>query len=143
MPDTKNTSNELEDIKINVKLKLSALWISVMFCYLYGDYFGLYKPGTLDNMIAGQMGPLGATTQGVLLLTSILMAIPSLMVFLTLVLKPTVNRWANIILGAFYTITMLASMPGSWNYYIFFGMLEMVLTLGIVWYAWTWPKQSN
>jgi hypothetical protein len=39
----------LDDIKIHVKLKLSALWASVMFCYIYGDYFELYKPGKLQN----------------------------------------------------------------------------------------------
>ena len=34
-----------------------------MFCYVYADYFGLYKPHVLQGMLEGQMGPLGATTQ--------------------------------------------------------------------------------
>ena len=60
-----------------------------MFCYIYGDYFGLYKPGALQGILKGEMGPLGPTTQGILLGTSVLMAIPSLMVFLSLVLSPS------------------------------------------------------
>ena len=69
---------QLDDFKINVKLKISALWISVMFCYLYADYFGLYVPGNLQRMLEGRMGPLGQTTQGVLLFTSAMMAIGGL-----------------------------------------------------------------
>ena len=71
----------LHDIKIHVKLKISALWVSVMFCYIYGDYFGLYVPGALQRMLDGKMGPFGPTTQGILIGTSLMMAIPSVMVF--------------------------------------------------------------
>ncbi|MFC5741815.1 DUF6326 family protein [Dyella tabacisoli] len=133
----------LEDVKISVKLKLSALWASLMFCYIYGDYFGLFQPGNLQSMLQGQMGPLGPTTQGVLLGTAAFMAVPSVMIFLSLVLKPTVNRVANIVLGAIYTIIMLVSMPGAWVFYIFFGVIEMALTLLIVWYALKWPRQQT
>ena len=47
----------LEDIKVIVKLKLSALWASLMFCYIYGDYFGLYKPGTLQGISRNPADP--------------------------------------------------------------------------------------
>ena len=29
-----------------------------MFCYISADYFGLYKPGALQRMLEGKMGPL-------------------------------------------------------------------------------------
>ena len=38
----------LEDFKINVKIKLAVLWTSVMFCYIYEDYFELYVPKRLN-----------------------------------------------------------------------------------------------
>src|SRR2546430_587689 len=81
---TKNAGTSLDDVKIHVKFKMSALWASVMFCYIYADYFGLYVPGALQGMLNGRMGPLGPTTQGVLLGTSFMMAIPSVMIFLSL-----------------------------------------------------------
>lgn len=130
-----------DDVKVHVRMKLSALWASLVLCYIYGDYFGLYEPGKLQGMLDGRMGPLGATTQGVLLGTAILMAIPSVMVFLSLVLKPGVNRGANIILGAIFTVIMLITMPGAWAFYIFLGMVEVVLSALIVWYAWNWPRR--
>jgi len=136
----KKSDDAFEDLKINVKIKLSALWATVMFCYVYGDYFGLYTPGTVQQMSDGKMGPLGAATQGVLVGTSAMMAIPSLMVFLSLVLPPRVNRVLNVVLGIIYTLIILASMPGTWAYYIFFGVIEVILTLSVAWYAWKWPR---
>ncbi len=76
------SSPALEDTKIPVRIKLSALWTSVMFCYVYGDYFDLYVPGKLQDMLQGEMA-LGTVTQGMLFGTSILMAVPSLMVVLS------------------------------------------------------------
>jgi len=133
-------STRLEDVRIHVRFKLAALWASLMFCYVYGDYFGLYQPGTLRGMLDGRMGPLGPTTQGVLLGTSLLMAIPSLMVFLSLVLPAVLCRWIQVVLGTAYALIMLVSMPGAWLFYLFFGAIEVVLSASIVWYAWRWPK---
>lgn len=132
----------LENVKINVQFKLSALWASVMFLYIYADYFGLFVPGQLQGMLAGKMGPLGPTTQGVLLGTSVMMAIPSLMIFLSLVLTPSLNRWLNIIFGVLYTLIILVTM-WDWAFNIFFGVLEVTLTGLIAWYAWCWPKSET
>jgi uncharacterized protein DUF6326 len=139
----KKEAGTLEDIRINIKFKLSALWVSVMLCYIYGDYFGLYKPGTLDSMLAGQLGPLGPTTQGLLVGTSVLMAIPSIMVILSLVLKAKVNRLVNMIFGIIYTIVMIITIPGSWAFYIFLGAIEIILTSLIFWLAWNWPRRGH
>src|SRR5262245_897342 len=85
----------LSDLPVHTKVKLAALWASTMFCYIYCDYFELYVPGKLDSMLQGKMGPLGAVTQEVLLGTAILMAIPSLMVFLSLALSARITRILN------------------------------------------------
>lgn len=113
-----------------------------MFCYIYGDYFELYKPGKLQQMLSG-MTALGATTQGALMAMSTVMVIPSLMVFLSLALPPTVSRWLNIVFGVVYSVIMVLAIQGSWHFYIFLGLVEIALTLSIVWYAWRWPRQSE
>ena len=142
MNSIEQPGTDLDDIKIHVRLKMSALWSSVMFCYIYADYFGLYVPGSLQRMLAGKMGPLGPVTQLVLLGTSVTLAIPSLMIFLSLVLKPNLNRWLNIILGALYTAIILITM-WRWAFYIFYGVIEIALTGLVVWYAWNWPKRKT
>jgi hypothetical protein len=113
-----------------------------MFFYIYGDYFELYQPGKLQEVIAGRM-PLGAISQGVLLGMAAAMVIPSLMPFLSLVLPTGVNRWVNIVFGAVYSVIMILAIRGGWHFYVFFGLIEITLTLLIVWYAWTWPKQPT
>jgi hypothetical protein len=128
----------LEDLKINVKIKLSALWASVMFCYIYADYFGLYKPGKLQAILNGEFFGL-PTTQGVLLGASLMLAIPSLMIFLSVALPPVFDRWLNIVAGALYTAIILKTM-WVWAFYIFYGVIELSLTSLVVWYAWRWPK---
>ena len=129
-----------DDVKIHVRYKLAALWTSLMFCYIYGDYFGLYRPGTLQDMLAGHMGPLGPTTQAVLLGTALLMAVPSVMVFLSLALSARLCRWVQLLLGLSYAAIILLSMPGSWAFYRFLGVVEVGLSGLIVWYAWRWPR---
>jgi hypothetical protein len=132
----------LEDIKVHVRFKLFALWSSVMFFYIYGDYFELYQPGKLQEMISGGM-PFGAVSQGVLMEMAAIMVIPSLMPFLSLVLPTGVNRWMNIVVGAVYSVIMILAIRGGWHFYILFGLIEVALTVLIMWYAWTWPKQPT
>ena len=127
---------------IPVRMKLSALWASAMFCYIYGDYFWLYYPGKLQDMLAGNMPPFGPVTEGVLLGTTIAMTIPALMIFLSLVLRHGPNRWANIILGVLYSLFVAATMPGTAAFYLFLGTVDILLTATIVWYAWRWRKAA-
>ena len=131
----------LLDAPVPIRLKLSALWAAVMFCYVYGDYFDLFKPGKLAAMTAGQT-PLGPTTQAKLLGFAVMMAIPSAMVFLSLVLRAGVCRWANVILGIVYSAIIVLTMPGAWAFYLFLGCVEIALTLAVAWYGWTWPRQA-
>lgn len=134
-------ASTLQDVKVHVRFKLSALWTALMFCYSYGDYFGLYVPGQLKGMLAGQ-GPVGPTSQASLVPVALMMAIPAVMIFLSLVLPSKVNRLINIVLGAIYTIIILITMPGAWMFYITLGLIEVGLTLLISWQAWFWPKET-
>lgn len=133
-------TNTLQAFKPPVQLKLSALWASVMLCYIYGDYFGLFVPGTLKSMFDGQMGSLGPTTQGVLLGTAALVTFPALMIALSLLLAPAINRWLNIVLGLLYTVIVIFFMPGGWWFYQALAIVEIALQLAVVWCAWRWPR---
>ena len=131
----------LEDVPVPTRYKLSAMWASVMFCYIYVDYFELYVPGKLQGMLDGKMVPLGPVTQGVLLATATMLALPSLMICLSVTLRASVSRWLNIVMGAIYTAIQLAVVSGSgWIFYVAIGILEAALTALIVWTAWKWPR---
>ena len=141
--NTIKKTTEKEDMKVSVKMKLSALWVALMLLYIYADHISLFRPGQLKDMMEGLMGPF-PVTQGSLLTASILMIIPAVMVFLSLTLRPTVNRWANITLGILYTLVNISNLIGeTWIYYIVSGVVEIAVTLLIVWYAWKWPSSEG
>lgn len=131
----------LENPKVNIKIKLASLWASATFCYLYGDYFELYTPNKVNSLISGD-NMMDSPT--ILLLASIILAIPSIMVCLSIFLKPRINRILNIIFGTIFTIMMVFIGIMSTNewylFYVFLAFLESIVTGLIVWYAWKWPK---
>lgn len=121
------TARVLEDAKINVKMKLSALWVAMMLLYIYADILSLFRPGQIGEMIAGKMGPF-PVTQITLLTATLLVIISAVMVFLSLTLKPKVNRGTNISLGVLYTVVNISNLIGeTWTYYISFGIVEKVI----------------
>ncbi len=137
---------QLEEFKINIKLKLSALWIAVMCCYIYGDFFTLFIPGRIKNLMEGHSG-VGATTPLALLSFAILMTIPSLMIYFSVALSPRINRWLNIIMGTLFTLIMalIASQSLSeWKlFYVYLACVEVILTASIVILALRWPKTNS
>jgi len=146
MSTNRKTERILEGVNVNVKMKISALWVAVMFIYVYADLKALFIPGFLQLIMAGEVLGGIKITQGLWLFAAILMTIPSLMIFLSLILKPKVNRWTNIIVCIVYTvvnIVNLLSIEDPWVFLIFYNIVEAVLTLLIAWYAWKWPKLES
>lgn len=131
MNASKNTG--MEDMKV----KLSTLWVFVMFNMVFADIVGFMNPGALEDIMAGAAGL--EITQELLLVFSILLEIPIAMIFLSRVLKYRVNRWANIVASL---VTILFVIGGGSTYlsYIFFATMEVVCMLLIIWYAWKWKS---
>jgi hypothetical protein len=131
----------LDNPKTNIKIKLSALWTSVIFCYLYGDYFELYTPEKVGSLITGT-SLLNSPTK--LLVASIVLAVPAVMVALSVLLNPKVNRFLNVLFGILFTLMMMLiginSLNPWYSFYAFLAFLESAITLTIVWMAWNWPK---
>lgn len=134
-------TKQLEDFKINIRIKLSALWTSVMFCYIYGDYFALYAPNEVKGLLNGQNN---LDTPIKLFTATFILAIPALMIFLSLMLSPIVTKWLNIGIGIFFTIfTLLVGISSisEWRmFYVFLSILESLITTIIIWQAWNWEK---
>lgn len=131
-----------QDFEINPKIKLAFFWTAVTLCYLYGDYFELYVPHKVEGLISGD-NLLNHPSK--LLWAAVLLAVPALMVIVSISLKPTINRLLNIIFGLFYTAIMILvgiTSISSWmTFYVFLAAVESIITLLIVRHAWIWPKQ--
>lgn len=135
-----------EDVKINIKIKLAAIWTALMFCYVYGDFFSLFVPGRIQRLMEGNSG-VGETTPTTLLLYAVLLALPSLMICLSVTLRASLNRLLNIIVGIFFTLVMIlvtvTSLSEWMIFYTFLGFVEIILTCIIVWQAIKWPTHKQ
>ncbi len=133
---------QLKEFKVNVKIKLAALWTVIMILYIYNDMFSLFKPGVLQSILDGYMGPF-LVYQGGLFSAAVLMAVPTLMIFLSLVMKPKANRIINIVVSILYIGVMIASLIGEWYYYIFMGAVEIACNVMIILFAVKWPREAE
>lgn len=141
MTSIEKNPQRLADTPVPVRLKLSALWVSVMFLYVYVDIFGFFKPGTIEDILVGRVWVLDITPAfalgGLVLLT-----IPSLMIFLSLALPAHQARWTNIVAASLYIPFSLGNViDETWSFYFFGAAVETALLALVIWYAWTWSRQ--
>jgi hypothetical protein len=133
--------NQFEDSRMPVRQKLSALWVSMMFLYVYVDIFAFYKPGTIDDILVGRVWEF-EITQGWALASMALVTIPALMVFLSFTLPAHIARWINIVVASLYVPISIFNVVGEtwWAFYWFGAAVETALLVLIVRSAWTWPR---
>jgi Family of unknown function (DUF6326) len=134
----------LEEFRVNVRIKLSALWTGVMFCYIYGDYFGLYVPGKVQGLLNNK-NMLNSPMN--LFIAAFLLMIPAFMIFLSIMIKPKLCKVLNIGAGIFFTLfTLLVGLVSvsAWNgFYVFYSLLEGAITSLIVYLAFNWPTVNT
>ncbi|MDH4140899.1 MAG: DUF6326 family protein [Coriobacteriia bacterium] len=135
-----------DDRKVNVKVKLALLWVALMFLYIYNDVFSFFQPGHVAELVEGQLGGV-EFTQTVLAAAAALMALPSIMVLLSLTLRARPNRLVNIIVGIFHVAVLVGTQfvgeSGVWLYWRFYEVLEALFLVLIIWTAWTWPAVES
>lgn len=133
-----NTQKKLEDIKVNVKLKLASIWTSFMFLYIYVDYFALYMPSKIDDITKGKVFVFDIT-QEFIFIALVLATIPILMIFLSLILPAKINGLTNIIVAIILIPYMLFNLTGeAWLHMYFAAAVEVVLLYLIIRYAYKW-----
>jgi hypothetical protein len=130
----------LQDTGVCVNLKLAALWTGFMFLYIYVDYFHLYMPGKIEDILQGRVFVF-AVTQGFLLAALASVTIPALMIFVSVALPAQLNRRVNMIVAAVYIPYTLLNLAGeAWMHMLFAAAAELVRLLFIIRYAWKWPR---
>jgi hypothetical protein len=142
-----NTDNKSSRNLKDVQIILSALWAARMLTGIQGDVLHFLEPGNLEEMIEGTTEP--PITLGLITVMTIIFMVPILMSFLSLTLKYPVNRWANLVIGIFFAVFDLVFLGLSlfvWRtpvYDTVLGVVYLVFTSLVVWYAWKWPSQER
>ncbi len=126
-----------------IKVKLALLWLFVMLNYIYADIMTLMDSTVLQELITGSTGGLEITPE-FLFMGALLMEIPIAMVLLSLILKRSINRWANILAAAIKTLAVFATLfVGTPTlYYVFFAVIEILTTCYIIYVAWKWKEMN-
>lgn len=133
---------QLAPFPVNVRIKISALWASMLFVFAYVDLFSLYRSDVRADIATGELG--GFTiNESFLLGTTAYIVIPALMVFGALILRPRINRVVSIVLSIVYALTIIGGAIGEWNYYLLGSAIEVVLLAAVAYYAWTWPREPR
>ncbi len=134
-----NTSNKLIQIQ-DKKVILSTLWAFVMFCVAYADIIGFIEPGTLEKIINGNVG--FELTPAVIVIISLIQALPISMIVISRLFRRGVSRWLNIAAAVLTLLYVLGG--GNWEStsYFVFATLEAVAMLGIIWQARNWRNDE-
>ncbi|HEX2290539.1 MAG TPA: DUF6326 family protein [Pseudonocardiaceae bacterium] len=134
----------LEDRQLPVQAKLAAAWTGVMFLYAYVDIIAFFKPGVIDDILAGKVWEFDVS-QPLLTTFLALMAIPIFMVVLSMTLPARANRITNLIVASVQVPYAAFNVVGeSWTYFYGLGVaLEVIVLAVILRFAWTWPRTSS
>jgi hypothetical protein len=137
------SQSTLEDLRMPVQAKLAAAWTSFMFLYIYVDYLHLYKPGVIDDILAGVVFKFDIS-QTFVVISLTLVAIPILMILLSTTLPARANRTLNLVVASLYIpVSAFNVLGGSWI--LFYGLgvvIEVILLAFILRSAWTWPRRT-
>ncbi len=133
----------LEGLRMPVQAKLAAAWTSFMFLYIYVDYLHLYKPGAIDDILAGVVFKFDIS-QAFVVIALMLVGIPILMILLSTTLPARANRTLNLVVASLYIpVSAFNVLGGSWS--LFYGLgvvIEVILLAYILRSAWTWPRRT-
>lgn len=126
---------------LDVRIVLAVLWIAEVLSSLNGDTYRLSDSVALKSLLENS-GSIKATSE-LLLVMSIIFVFPILMSALTLILKPSVSRLANRIIGILYAVIILGFwilgfVLGSISYEFVWSTAQLVFILLVVRYAWKW-----
>ena len=140
---TITTATALHDPPAPVRAQLAAAWTSLMFLYIYVDHLHLYKPGIVDDILDGVVFEFD-TSQTFVVTALMLVAIPILMILLSMTLPARANRALNLVVASLYIpVSAFNVLGGSWI--LFYGLgvlLEVTVLAFILRSAWTWPRTA-
>ena len=114
----------------------------MLFLFVCVDLFSLYRKDVRADLEAGKVAAF-TIGQGYLLGVTVYVAVPILMLLLSLLMPARVTRAANIAVAAIYAVTIAASAVGEWTYFVVGSLLEVGLLVAIAYQAWTWPRVTD
>jgi hypothetical protein len=133
MSSEKKTATILEDPKINIRIKLAALWVTHFLLWTFGDMVSLLQE--ITEPVSNEL---------LLFVAAPLAVIQTFMILFSLLGEPKAIRWANIgmsLVFLVFNVGYLSEANAAWEYLL--GMVYLLFNVLIIWFAWKWPKQED
>lgn len=121
---------------IDIKVKLSTLWIVVMMNMIFADIFTITVELVNKNTLA-----VPGDVKVIMSIAAIVTNIPILMIYFSRVLPYKWNRLSNIVAGILTIIYIIGPGDTSVHYLICAGV-EVLILLIIMVNAWKWKEQD-
>jgi len=127
----------------DLRIKLAAFWFFIASAMLANTLLYFVVPGVIDELRAGEIVGMQAGAELILGMAIAYYWLPLVMAVLSLSLKDKANRWANIIIGAFYAVFILFELTinvttVAYPYAILMDVSVFAVAVLIVWNAWKW-----
>ena len=142
------TTTALHDSPVSIRGKLAAAWTSLMFFCIYVDYLHLYKPGALEDILAGVVWEFDIS-QTFVVISLTLVGITALMILLSMTLPARINRAINLVVASLYIPVLAFNAVGqvveSQPWFYFYGLgavVEVIILAYVLRSAWTWPRTA-
>lgn len=127
----------------SLKTRLAVLWLFVAVAMSANTLLYLIVPGVIDEIRMGTVVGMQAGHMLLLMMAVMYYWVPLVMAVVSLTLKDRVNRWASIILGAFYVVFVSFELfmnvtTVAYPYVILMDSSAIVVAALIAYYAWKW-----
>lgn len=133
------------DARVDTRIVLSGLWVSMLFVFAYVDILGFWRADSIQGALAGSVPGTGfGIDQTFLVLATTYVLIPSLMVAVTLLAPARVNQALNLTISVLYAASIVVAVIGeTWIYFIFGSVVEIALLATIAGVAWSWRTRQR
>ncbi len=118
-----------------VRIILAGGWVAMMLTYLLGDVLRVFAGSFTAGEMAGRQA-----SEWMWVAAAAVMAIPILMIVLSLIVPYPAVRWLSIAVAIFMVIFNLIGLPYPTLVDNVLIVFSFVFNLLIIWYAWNWTE---
>jgi Family of unknown function (DUF6326) len=119
---------------IDIKTKLSTLWIVVMMNMIFADIFSIMIELVNKNTLA-----IPGDVKVIMTIAAVVTNIPILMIYFSRVLPYYWNRLSNIVAGILTIVYIIG--PGDTSvHYVIIATIEVIILLIIIVKTWKWKE---
>ena len=127
---------------VDVRGKLSSLWMFVLVNMLFRDMHEFARVGFLEGILEANATGNQASAE-LVLVAGIVLELAIAMIVLSRFLNIRLNRWANITVASIFIMTTIGFNLAPDLDDLFFAGMEIIGLISIIFIAWRWKNETS